>query len=97
MDDGVAILHQLVDELRVQDGAATELEVRVRPGPCEVVLPSGGEVVENHHAVSVRQQCVHQMGADEARSTGDKVTRTAIHVRLHSGSGGSDSAELDGS
>ena len=51
---------------RLADVVLDELRLRV-----DVLAAAGGQVVDDGHVVAARDERVDEMGADEARSTGD--------------------------
>jgi hypothetical protein len=87
---GVDALERAPDGFVVTDVSNLELDGRVevvRPLPVPVDLPV--EVVERPHVVSLREQPVRQVRADEAGAAGDQDLHGS--VRLAARARGSDS------
>jgi len=69
----VAFPDQLINQLFVADIVDVALETGSSLQMLDVAVRSGGEIVDHDHILSLFDQVIRQMRADEARSSRDQV------------------------
>jgi hypothetical protein len=71
VEDDVDLVHELVDDRRVEDGVDDEMEVPPARQVLDVVDRAGREVVEHPDLVAVGEQQLGEMGSDEPGAAGN--------------------------
>ena len=70
--DDIALVHELVDDRRLQDGVDDQVEVAPAVQVLDVLKRPGGEVVEGVDLPALVEEAFAEMGADEPGAAGDE-------------------------
>jgi hypothetical protein len=70
--DDVTLMHQFADDGGREHRLDDQVEVRMRPQMRDVLQRARGDVIECIDLPTVTEEPLRQVGADEARATGDE-------------------------